>query len=204
MENLEKLKNVWKNQGESSIKFSKTDIYDMVHKKSSSIVKWILIISILEFVLPNLIYLLTDHGATQKFYENYNFGNIAKIFTTVNIIIIIGFIYFFYKNYKNISADANVKKLLSSILKTRKTVKYYIYYNLSMAAILGVYIFSVVFNSEEFLGKIPDDLNLTIIWIIALISLSIIIFIFWIFYRILYGILLKKLNRNYAELLKNE
>ena len=73
-----------------------------------------------------------------------------------------------------------------------------------MAAIIGVHIFYIVFNSESFLEKIPKELNLITVWLVALSLLAIAIFIFWIFYRILYGILLKKLNKNYDDLLKNE
>lgn len=204
MEQLEKLKDVWKNQGDSVIKFSGEDINNMLQKKSSSIVKWILIISILEFVLPNLIYIVTDHDASRRINENYGLTNITMIYTAVHVVIICVFIYFFYKNYKNISVDSSVKELLSDILKTRKTVKYYIYYNLTMAAIIGVHIFYIVFNSESFLEKIPEELNLITVWLVALSLLAIAIFIFWIFYRILYGILLKKLNKNYDDLLKNE
>jgi len=204
MEKLEKLKDVWKKQGESSIKFSIEDIYGMVHKKSSSIVKWILIISILEFVLPNLVYVFTDHDATLKLYENYDLNSITKFYTIFHLIIIIGFIYVFYKNYKNISAESSVKTLLQDILKTRKTVKYYIYYNLTMAAIIGVHIFYIVFNSEIFIEKLSDGTNMILVWVIAVFLLILTLFIFWGFYRILYGILLKKLNRNYSELLKNE
>ncbi len=204
MEHLEKLKDIWKNQDESAIRFSGEDINKMLQKKSTSIVKWILAISILEFVLPNLIYLITDHDASRMIYEKYGLTNITMIYTAINVIIISTFIYFFYKNYKNISADSSVKELLYNILKTRKTVKYYIYYNLIMAAIIGVHIFYTVFTSASFLEKIPDGLNLITVWLAALLLLSIAIFIFWIFYRILYGILLKKLNENYKELIKNE
>jgi magnesium-transporting ATPase (P-type) len=204
MEQLEKLKDIWKNQGESAIRFSDKDINKMLQKKSSSIVKWILIISILEFVLPNIIYLVTDHDASRRIYEDYGLTNITMIYTAVHVVIICVFIYFFYKNYKNITADSSVKELLHNILKTRKTVKYYIYYNLTMAAIIGVHIFYIVFNSESFLEKLPENLSLVTVWLVALLLLSISIFIFWIFYRILYGILLKKLNNNYNELLRNE
>ena len=204
MEQLEKLKDIWKNQGESAIRFSGEDINKMLQKKSTSIVKWILIISILEFVLPNIIYLVTDHDASRRIYDNYGLTNITMMYTAVHVVIICVFIYFFYKNYKNISADSSVKELLHNILKTRKTVKYYIYYNLTMAAIIGVHIFYIVFNSESFLEKIPEDLSLLTVWFVALLLLSISIFIFWIIYRILYGILLKKLNKNYDELLRNE
>ncbi len=204
MENLEKLKDVWKNQGESSIKFSENEIYNMVHKKSSSIVKWILIISILEFVLPNLFYLVSDHKTALKLYENYGIENLTNIYTIIHLVIIVGFIYVFFKNYKNISAESSVKTLLKDILKTRRTVKYYIYYNISMAAIIGIHIFYIVFNSELFIIKLPEGTKMLTVWILAMLLLILTLFIFWGFYKIIYGILLKKLNINYSELLKNE
>ena len=60
MGNLDSIKDIWKNQGESNIRFTQDDIQNMVQKKSSSIVKWILIISLLEFILPNLAFVFTD------------------------------------------------------------------------------------------------------------------------------------------------
>ena len=51
MEELELLKKDWQKNTHKSPDFSEQDIYGMLHKKSSSIVKWILIISILEFVV---------------------------------------------------------------------------------------------------------------------------------------------------------
>jgi len=204
MEQLEKLKDVWKNQSESSIKFTKDDIYKMVHKRSSSVVKWILIISILEFVLPNLFIFFSEFQSTNEVYQSYGLNNIMLFYTILHVIIIFGFIYFFYKNYKNISVDSSVKHLLSDILKTRRTVKYYIYYNITIAAIIGLHVFFIAFNSDVFLGEIPEGTNMVIIWLIAIILLAIVLFLFWLFYRILYGFLLKKLKRNYTELNQGE
>jgi hypothetical protein len=203
MDQLDKLKNIWRDQGESPIKFSEGDIFEMVHKKSSSIVKWILIISLLEFILPNLIVFFTDLDATQQLYENYGLTNIMKIYTIIHIVVILGFIYCFYKNYRNISAEESVKKLLKSILNTRKTVKYYIYYNIAMAAIIGLHMFYKIFNSTLFVQKLPENTNMLLIWFIALGLFAFALFLFWGFYRIIYGILLKKLNRNYKELRNN-
>lgn len=203
MEHLEKLKNVWKNQGESSIKFTKDDIYKMVHQRSSSVVKWILIISILEFILPNLFIFFSDLKSTNEVYQSYGLSNIMLFYTILHVVIIIGFIYYFYKNYKNISADSSVKNLLSDILKTRSTVKYYIYYNITIAAVIGLHVFFIVFNSDVFLSKIPENTNMIIIWVVAIILLAIVLFLFWLFYRILYGFLLKKLKQNYKELNNN-
>ena len=49
MEELDLLKKAWKKEECSFDQVSEKDIYGMLHQKSSSIVKWILIISIVEF-----------------------------------------------------------------------------------------------------------------------------------------------------------
>lgn len=204
MDQLERLKGVWKNQSESTIKFTESDIYNMIHKRSSSIVKWILIISILEFILPNLFVFFSDFESTNKVYENYDLNNIMLIYTIIHIVIILIFIYLFYKNYKNINADSSVKGLLHDILKTRKTVKYYVYYNLTMAAIIGIHVFYIVFNSEQFVEKLPENTSIIIVWLIAIGIFTFVLFLFWCFYRIVYGFFLRKLKNNYVELQKSE
>ena len=50
MDELELLKKDWKKQEGSFQQIGEKEIYGMLHKGSSSIVKWILIISILEFL----------------------------------------------------------------------------------------------------------------------------------------------------------
>ena len=200
MENLENLKDLWKNQEESKIRFSQDDISQMVHKKSTSIVKWILIISLLEFILPNLLFVFTDFDATKQFYQQYGLSNSMMMYTAIHIVIIIGFIYVFYKNYKNISSESTVKNLLSNILKTRRTVKYYIYYNLTIMGIIGINIFHSVYSSSDFQNTLTDGTSMVKIWTISIILLSLALFIFWVFYRIIYGFFLRKLKRNYAAL----
>jgi len=204
MDQLEKLKNVWKDQSESTIKFTESDIYNMVHQRSSSIVKWILIISILEFVLPNLFILFSDFESTKTVYQNYGLNDSMLVYTIIHVIVILGFIYLFYKNYKNINAECSVKDLLHNILKTRKTVKYYIYYNLTMAAIIGIHVFYIVFNSEQFINKLPTNTSMVMIWLVAIGIFAFFLFLFWCFYRIIYGFFLKKLKNNYAELQEAE
>ncbi len=202
MDQLESLKNLWQNQKAEDPKFSNEELSGMLHKKSSSIVKWILIISILEFILPNIILFFTDAKATSSFYQTYGITQAMRIYTIIHFIIIIAFIYLFYNNYKNISADKSVKSMLKNILNTRKTVKYYIYYNIIAAAIIGIHIFAVVFNTASFHDKLPENISIITVWSIALVLFGIILFLFWLFYRLIYGFLLRKLQHNYTELIE--
>jgi len=58
MDELELLKRDWRKKGKDLPRLSFDEIYKMIWKKSSSIVKWIFIISVIEFLLPLLLYLL--------------------------------------------------------------------------------------------------------------------------------------------------
>ena len=58
MDELDLLKKDWKKQEANLPKMSYNDIYKMIHKKSSSIVKWILIICIVEFLFWGFVNLL--------------------------------------------------------------------------------------------------------------------------------------------------
>ena len=69
MDQLEILKKDWKKQEGSLPKLSKAELTKLIYKKSSSIVKWIFIISILEFVVPYLIILITGNESSEKMYE---------------------------------------------------------------------------------------------------------------------------------------
>lgn len=204
MDKLENLKDLWQSQPQAGVSYSKEDILNMVRKKSSSIVKWILIISILEFLIPYVLILFTDLETPSRVYAEYGLENLTNYYTAVHFVIILGFFYVFYKNYRSISADSSVKSLLADILRTRRTVKYYIYYNLVMMGILGLHSFYVIMNSESFLSKLPENADITIVWVTALFLYALVLFLFWCFYRLIYGFFLRKLKRNYAELKKRD
>ncbi len=204
MDQLELLKKDWQKQDSSLPKLSKNELSALIHKKSSSIVKWLFIISLLEFVIPHLIILFTGDHSSEKIYEDLGLTLFKYISYAVYYVAIAGFIYLFYKNYKSISANSNPKKLMQNIIKTRKVVKYYIWFNLTMAFIISVVILYKVFNTSLFIDKIPEDVNMAIVWLVCLIVIAILIVLFWLFYRLIYGILLSKLKGNYEELIDND
>ncbi len=70
--------------------------------------------------------------------------------------------------------------------------------------VLGLHSFYIIMNSDTFIDKLPENANITIVWVTAILLYGLVIFLFWCFYRIIYGFFLKKLQRNYAELRKRE
>ena len=80
MDKLENLKDLWQNQPQTGRSYTKEDIYSMVRKRSSSIVKWILIISIIEFLLPYVLILMTDLETPSRIYAEYGLTNLTNYY----------------------------------------------------------------------------------------------------------------------------
>ena len=205
---LSNYKKVWKNQPEGKNKISALEIYKMTQSKSNSIVKWIFIIGLLEFVFWFAInYLGTKNGALEP-YEKLNLISFIDNVSYFHYVVVVLFLILFYRNFSLISTIDNTKTLMKNILLVRKTVKWYVYYNL-----INVVVFSIILNILIF--NTPDGINIlsgidnesfnqehmTSVFIISqIVVIAIMLLILWLFYYLLYGILLKKLNKNYKEL----
>ena len=199
MDLLDKYKKTWENQPEEENKFSSVDIYKMAKSKSSSIVKWIFIIGILEFLFLNSMYFFLDMKEAYAEYEKIGLMNFVYYSQVLAYVILFYFLVMFYKNYKSISTIDSTKKLMKKILKTRKTVRNYVIFNLGYMALMMIIVMVAEINFKF------EDLETKQIFLIILLTLVItlvILGVLWLFYQLLYGILLKKLNRNYKELAK--
>lgn len=209
MEELDLLKKAWQKDNHKFEQVSENEIYAMLHKKSSSIVKWILIISLIEVVFWAAISVLFDFDEYMRKLHAEDILIYIKVINYINYGIIVWFIYRFYRNYIKISITESTKQLMHDILKTRKTVQYYVWYNLAMAvfSFISGFIIYFVYNPESLILKdrMEHENNYHTLCIIIgtlVLACAIFIFIFWLFYRLLYGILLRKLNTNYKELKK--
>jgi ABC-type multidrug transport system fused ATPase/permease subunit len=210
MDELEILKKDWKKQESSFQQIGEKEIYGMLHKRSSSIVKWVLIISILELLLwLSFTFFTADDQYLEKL-KLYHLDTLLPIMSVISYGVILFFIFLFFKNYKAINTTDNVKQLMQNILKTRKTVKYYVWYNLGMTAISMIIIFIFQFLYDPSINKMIDNVSSSInqktffCMLILIYSVVTILFIglIWLFYRLLYGILMRRLQKNYNELKK--
>lgn len=151
MEELDKLKNDWKMRENNFPKFSEQDIYRMLHKKSSSIVKWILIISILEFAFFMMLSFVFNDNKSATTIEAYMPSYLNIVISIISYGIIIYFIYQFYNNYRKIASTDSTKKLMQNILHTRKTVSYYIITNITFLIVYSLILFIIMFNNDPVL-----------------------------------------------------
>ena len=207
MKELDLLKKDWQKSDNSFEQVSEIEIYKMIHKKSSSIVKWILIISILEVLLWTCLSVCFDSDEYLRKIKHGELIAYFEVLTYFNYAVILIFIYLFYKNYIRITTTSSTKQLMQDILKTRKTVQYYVWYNLAMlifSLIIG-FVIAFAYNPEMVALKNQINANNKVMAVtIAFLAFTSIVFygLFWLFYRVLYGILLRRLYANYKELKK--
>lgn len=200
---LAKYKKAWKKQPEDHDKISISEIYRMTQSKSTSIVKWIFIIGIIEFIFMNSLSLIFyDDTATQReMIEKFGMTAVIHIIQIITYLITLYFLYMFYKNYKEISVTDATKSLMSKIIQTRKTVRNYVIFNLSFVVFISILMVIASLRTEYS----HFDTKQSAIFILSmLIAIVLMVFIFWLFYQLLYGILLRKLKINYKNLLELE
>jgi hypothetical protein len=126
-----------------------------------------------------------------------------EFITIINIIVSGCFIFLFYKNIKQISATSSINVLMKDIIKTRKTVNYYVLYNLIIAGIIGMLVIYFQTKYDTNLNTLLEKYESFFI-ICSVLLVLFLILLFYLFYKLLYGFLLRKLKRNYNELQKIE
>ena len=209
---LDLLKKDWQRKGEELPKLSYDELYKMIWKKSSSMVKWIFYISIIEFIFWAVLNLLSydkDSLALEKEWQIFEF---STVLTIINYVVLAFFIYMFYRNYKQIEVTDSASKLMKSILRVKRTVTQYVWFNIAIFCVsLGMFLYgSLRFGKEsvQIQEAASNAGNETLFWIMVVgtivIVIAAIVVLIWLFYRLLYGILLNRLRANYRELKKLE
>jgi magnesium-transporting ATPase (P-type) len=209
MDELELLKKDWNKQSDYK-KLSVQDIYPMLHKKSSSIVKMLFYISLGElafWILVSAIPYVCSDSYKKKLDNIYESDYLFSLLTIFSFGITILFVYLLFKSYKSISVTDNTKKLMENIIKTRRVIKYYVLYNLIVGGISMIIGFYIGLHNDPETAKNMANIGSTektMIYLILTGIVGIFIVVFWLFYKLIYGLLLKRLNRNYNELQKLE
>ena len=96
---------------------------------------------------------------------------------------------------------------MKNILTTRKTVKYYIGFIIISTALTSlVYAYFTIFHhaaTTEVTDPAKYSFSISqwlILTAVLIFGIAVFLGIIWLFYRLIYGILLNRLNKNYKEL----
>ncbi|WP_460219486.1 hypothetical protein [Psychroserpens sp. MEBiC05023] len=211
MDELDLLKKDWQSGvPKDEVRLSSKEIYPMMHKKSSSIVKTLFYISLGElafWILINTYPYFASAEYRAELEAMYGNGAVLLGLTIFTYSIILIFVYLLYRSYKSISVTDNAKTLMENILRTRKIIKYYVIYNLVALFLSMSYgLYYMVYKNPEISQQFAEfsSKQMFIATMTMIIATLVLLIVFWLFYRIIYGILLKRLNRNYKELKKLE
>ncbi|SFI56208.1 beta-carotene 15,15'-monooxygenase [Halpernia frigidisoli] len=214
--NLDDLKKSWQQQ-DSQSKYAPSEISQMLHKKSRNYVKYIFYISAVEFLIffglsifyifkaendSSFLNILKKLGVTPTSELQQSFSHLYIGLKIVSLIITAYFVVQFYLNYKKIKIQDNLKLLILQIVKFRKTVNAFIFTNIALLILFMVVSTVFIFNifttqnislSHPTLIAFLIGLTLTTLLAVGLI---------WIYYKIVYGIIMRRLGRNLSELQK--
>ena len=210
MDELDLLKKDWNRQQGNYPKLSFDQIYKMIWKRSHSIVKWIFYISIIELIVATLLNIIFSGDKYWEDIEKNNLEEIVTILYIVSYAITFYFIYRFYRNYRRISTTDDAATLMRNILNVRRTVKFYIGYVLISTGItvVGISGYMILKHSEKEIESASKYAFDAVDWLkfigVSILVLAVFLGLIWLFYRLLYGILLKRLKKNYIELKKLE
>ena len=209
MDELDLLKQHWK-KDDNFPQINKEEIRHMLHKSSSSIVKWIFIICCLELLIGLSFNLFFPSKPEESVVKN--------IFEWITTIISYGlsvyFIYTFFTLFKKIKNSDNTKTHLESIVAVRLNAERYIRYNLLLITVIIILesFYNIIDGNSKYFVDFPSShpstywgvLIFAIVVMAILATLIILLFRFLmkLYYRLVYGILLKKLNKNYEELIE--
>lgn len=200
MDELDLIKKDWQKRNEDLPKFSASELYPMLKKRSSSIVKWIFLISIIEFLFWIGIEIISFSQEYMDLVESMGLGLFLRISMVINYLVIVTFIILFFNNYRKIKINDDIKTLMKNIIRTRKTVKCYVWFNVSIFIITFLVSTIAMLVEQDF----QDMQKVLIVGGILIVVMTVFVGLILLFYRLLYGFLTKKLYRNYEQLKKIE
>jgi hypothetical protein len=211
---LDSFKKTWQEQPVQK-KYDDNEILKMLNKKSRNYVKYIFWISVAEFIFfsglglfyivqgkesNSFLNILEKLGARKTTEVEGYLDNIYIILKVLSLSITAYFVFKFYQNYKKIKIEENLKKLIIKIIQFKKTVNAFILINIilliAFTSIFTVFVFYILNNQNI---KVNNS-NLTGFIIGIVISTAFAVLLIWLYYRLVYGIIMKKLDRNLKQL----
>jgi len=211
---LDSFKKTWQEQPVEP-KYDNAEILQMLNKKSRNYVKYIFWISVIEFVLFTafgLFYILQNKESNtfltslQKLGVEKNeqmqdiLDNIYLIIKIFTLLITGYFVIKFYKNYRKIKVEEDLKEFISRIIKFKKTVNAFILINILIVVVFtsALTIFGIYAIQKQNTELASSSIVAFIISFI--ISTVLCIVLIWAYYRLVYGILIKRLDKNLTQL----
>ena len=211
---LDNFKKTWQEQ-DILPKYDSTEIEAMLNKSSKNYVKYILWISIAEFLVilcmnfyyaflgndrNSLMSILSRLGIKNTTSLEDNFTHLYFYLKLVSLLMTAFFVVKFFRNYRKINIESNLKKLILQIINFKKTVNFFILANILLIILFTVVLLAVTLTvlSQQNIHLNSPTLIRFLVGTIVMMGISVVLI--WVYYRLVYGIILKRLGKNLEEL----
>lgn len=211
---LDSFKKTWQEQPVQP-KYDNNEILHMLNRKSRNYVKYIFWISVVEFLffsVLGLFYLFPEEesdsfrkmlerlGAEEAPEVENNFGHVYLAIKILSLLITAYFVLKFYQNYRKIKIEENLKGLITRIIKFKTTVNAFILISIVLLVVFTFVLTAFIFYTLDSQNIQPTGSNLTIIIVGIVVSTLLAISMIWFYYRLVYGTIIRKLDRNLKQL----
>ncbi|HBV14131.1 beta-carotene 15,15'-monooxygenase [Chryseobacterium carnipullorum] len=211
---LDSFKKTWQEQPVQP-KYDSSEILQMLNKKSRNYVKYIFWISVAEFLffsVLGLFYFFQDEesdsfrkileklGAQEAPEIETNFDHAYLAIKVLSLLITFYFVLKFYQNYRKIKIEENLKGLIIRIIKFKKTVNAFILISIALLVAFTFVFTAFIFYILNSQNVQPSNSNLIIVIIGIIVSTVLCVLLIWLYYRLVYGIIIRKLDRNLKQL----
>lgn len=211
---LDSFKKTWQEQPVQP-KYDDNEILKMLNKKSRNYMKYIFWISVAEFLffsLMGIFYLVNSNefdsllnilekmGVQRNDTIQNSLDTIYLIIKILSLLVTGFFVIKFYQNYRKIKIEEDLKLFIIRIITFKKTVNAFILTNIGLLLIvigaLTAFAF-YIFNSQQ----IHLSRSSLMSFIIAIsVSTILCVTLIWIYYRLVYGIIMSRLDKNLNQL----
>lgn len=215
---LDHLKETWQKQP-APVVYDSPQIESMLNRSSRNYVKYILWISIAEFLIilcANMYYAFAGDDGTDflKMVQKLGLKDVSVFENTlaqlylglkiISLVLTATFVVLFYRNYRKISVEANLRRLILQIIRFKRTVQLFILANIilviAFTLIVGAFTFYILSQQSVHLTH-PAILGFATI---LAMMMGVSVLLIWVYYRLVYGFILRRLARNLRQLQKIE
>lgn len=211
---LDSFKKTWQEQPVKP-KYDNNEILKMLNKNSRNYMKYIFWISVIEFLFFSVlgVFYLIQSNESDSFLSILEkmgvhkdsqlvakLDNIYLIVKILSLVVTGFFVLKFYQNYRKIKIEEDLKLFIIRIITFKKTVNAFILTNIGLllvliSALIGFTFYildaqNIEFNSSTFTGFIVGIIVSTILCVSLI----------WVYYRLVYGIIISRLDKNLNQL----
>lgn len=211
---IDKLKSQWQQQSVSD-RYDSTEILKMLNYKSKNYVKYVLWISMVEFLCVlilnvwhmihdggarNIIHILEVVGLKETQALKTTFNSIYGVLKFVSLSVTAYFVFLFYYGFKKIRVEANLKQFMIHIIKFRKNMNQFIMVNILFLVVFIAIFAWFIFHTVSVQNLVLDGRKTLFFFLSFILVTMFCVFLIFGYYRLVYGGLMKKLEKNLKQL----